>query len=48
VEAARPVLRRLAEEVDGMDLDAVRRHDLDLFRQFVGDTCHAYRGVHLA
>ena len=47
VEAARPVLQRLAKEVEEADLAEVRRHDEDLFRQFVGDTCHAYRGVHL-
>ncbi|MBI1894215.1 MAG: hypothetical protein HYS14_08910 [Candidatus Rokubacteria bacterium] len=48
VEAARPVLRHLAQEVEKVDLEAVRGHNLDLFRQLVGDTCHAYRGVHLA
>lgn len=48
VEAARPVLGRLSEEVEKVDLSAVRRYQEDLFRQFVGDTCHAYRGVHLA
>lgn len=48
VEAAGPVLRRLAGEVERVDLPAIQAHNLDLFRQFVGDTCHAYRGVHLA
>jgi hypothetical protein len=48
VEAAGPVLRDLAEEVKKLDLEPVRRHNLDHFRQFVGDTCHAYRGIRLA
>ncbi len=48
VERARQVLQHLSKEVEEVDLGAVRRHDEDLFRQFVGDTCHAYRGVHLA
>lgn len=47
VETALPLLHRLAREVEGVDLGAVRRFNEDLFRQFVGDTCHAYRGVHL-
>jgi len=47
VDRARQLLPRLAKEVRELDLDAVRRHNEDLFRQFVGDTCHAYRGVHL-
>lgn len=47
VEAARSMLRYLAGEVERVDLEAVQRADLDLFRQFVGDACHAYRGMHL-
>jgi hypothetical protein len=48
VDAARQVLPRLAEEVEKLDLNAVRAHNLELFRQMVGDTCHAYRGLRLA
>ncbi len=47
VEGARQVLQRFSKEVEEIDLGAVRRHDEDLFRQFVGDTCHAYRAIHL-
>jgi hypothetical protein len=37
----------LAREVANLDLEAVRAHNLDLFRQLVGDTCHANCGVNL-
>jgi hypothetical protein len=47
VEEALRVFPRLAREVEAVDLDAARAHNLDLFRQLVGDTCHAYRGIHL-
>jgi hypothetical protein len=41
-------LRRVIDEMEGRNLSEARDIDKELFRQLVGDTCHARRGLTLA
>jgi len=46
--AAVTTLRRLIEDVEGRNLAEAREMDVELFRQIVGDTCHARHGLTFA
>jgi hypothetical protein len=46
--AATATLRRLIEEMEGRNLAEPRDIDRELFRQIIGDTCHARHGLHFA
>jgi hypothetical protein len=41
-------LKRMIDEMEGRNLSDARDIDTELFRQLVGDTCHARRGLTLA
>jgi hypothetical protein len=45
--AAMTTLRRMIEDMEGRNLAEPRELDRELFRQIVGDTCHARRGLTL-
>ncbi len=40
-------VRGLSAYVGGLDLEAVRQREARLYRQIIGDTCHAFRGLRL-
>ncbi len=40
-------VRGLSAYVGGRDLEAVRQREARLYRQIIGDTCHAFRGLRL-
>ena len=44
-QAAVATLRRMIEDIEGRNLAEVRDIDRDLFRQLVGDICHARHGL---
>jgi hypothetical protein len=46
--AAVAALRRMIEDMEGRDMSEARELDRDLFRQLVGDTCHARHGLTFA
>jgi hypothetical protein len=46
--AAEKTLKRMIEDMEGRNLAEARDIDRELFRQLVGDTCHARRGLTLA
>jgi len=47
-QAATATLRRLLGEVEARSLEEARALDRELYRQLVGDTCHARHGLRLA
>jgi hypothetical protein len=47
-QAATATLRRLLVDLDARNLGEVRTADRELYRQLVGDTCHARHGLTLA
>src|SRR5262249_9920568 len=46
--AATASLRRMIDEIEAKNLGEVREMDRELFRQFVGDVCHARHGLTFA
>ena len=46
--AAAATLRRMIGDLEHRGLDEVRTLDRELYRQLVGDTCHARHGLHLS
>lgn len=46
-EEARAALDRALGKLVQLDLNPVRAADIELFRQLVGDVCHAHRGLQL-
>jgi hypothetical protein len=46
--ASEAMLRRMLEDVERHDLGEARGINRELFRQLVGDVCHAHRGLTLA
>lgn len=47
-EAAAHRVRRMLDELERRDLGEAKAIDQDLFRQLIGDTCHARHGLRLA
>jgi hypothetical protein len=47
IAQARREVRGFSTYFEGLDLQAVRRRETPLYRQIIGDTCHAFRGLHL-
>jgi hypothetical protein len=47
-QGAEGALRRLMADLEARDLGEVRTLDRELYRQLVGDTCHARHGLTLA
>jgi hypothetical protein len=46
-QGATATLRRLLTDLGARDLDEAKRMDRELYRQLVGDTCHARHGLRL-
>jgi hypothetical protein len=46
-ERAAKLLAAALRQVEETDLDTIKAKHSSLYQQFVGDTCHAYHGLHL-
>lgn len=48
IAKAKTEVKRLAASFSGQDLQPLKQQQFYLYQQIVGDTCHAYRGLHLS
>ena len=48
IKKAATMLAEAVKGIEGVDLFEVRRTNLRLFHLLVGDSCHAYHGIHMA
>jgi hypothetical protein len=47
ITQAKREVRGFSTYFQGLDLQAVRQRETRLYREIIGDTCHAFRGLHL-